>query len=86
MYVCVFTVQEDILWLDSNCFPTLCALPAQYGFYLRHRAANRDQEIPFLLGYCKVRKTAPEHGLTIRKTNRNRGLGTQLPLASAGCN
>lgn len=41
MYFCVFTVQGDILWVDCDCFPTVCALPTEYGFYLRHSTANR---------------------------------------------
>lgn len=55
----------------------VCALPTQYGFYLRHRNANKDQEIPFLLGFCKVCETAPERGHCIIKANRNKGFPTQ---------
>lgn len=72
MNVCVFTVQRDVLGVDCDCFPTVYALPTQWGFYLRQITANRDQEIPFLLGFCKVCETAPEHGHAIIKTNRNK--------------
>lgn len=89
MYECTsvsLLCRKIFLQVKYDLFLTVCALPTQHDLYLPHSVANRDQEIPFLLGFCEVCEAAPEHSLTIIKMNRNKGPGTPLPPESAGEN
>lgn len=68
MYECMSLLYRKIFLQEKyDFFLADCALPTQHDLYLGHSVANRDQEIPFLLGFCEVCEAAPGHAFTIIK-------------------